>query len=227
MKLFSKKLLTVLAVILSVSALTATALTGCTPKAQDFVFEAEEAILIDTEDEAATTAQGYKPMTLEKTTEWTEDGSEGPEVTNVGYFSSKGDTIKFVINSSTECTATLTLRAASGVADMATMDWNTFTFTMKEIDLSLGEVVKVTNNDAEVALTGILPSTPNSSWMNAACYHHFGEGKGNIKLKKGENVILLTIVGTMGINVDKITINAASELTFTKTDNSERLPSAA
>lgn len=98
---------------------------------------------------------------------------------------------------------------------------------MKEIDLSLGEVVKVTNNDAEVALTGILPSTPNSSFMNAACYHHFGEGKGNIKLKKGENVILLTIVGTMGINVDKITINAASELTFTKTDNSERLPSAA
>lgn len=226
MKLFNKKLLTVLAVILSVSALTATALTGCAPKAQDFVFEAEDAILIDTEDESAKNAQGYKPITLEQATEWTEDGSEGPEVTNVGYFSSTGDTIKFVINSSRECAATLTLRAASCVFDLATVDWSTMSFTMKEVDLSEGDVVSIKNNGTEIAMTGILPSTPNSSFMNAACYHHFGEAKGTVNLKKGENVITLTIVGTMGINVDKITINAASDLTFTKTDNTERLPSA-
>lgn len=226
MKLFNKKNLILLAVMLTVSVLTMTAFAGCAPEAKDYVFEAEDAILIDTEDETLTTAQGYSTMTLEKTTEWTEDGSEGPEVTNVGYFASAGDTIKFVINSSEECTATLTLRAASGYADFETMDWTTWVFTMKEIDLSEGDVLSVTNNGDEVALTGILPSTPNSSFTNAACYHHFGEAKGSIKLKKGENVILLTIVGQMGVNVDKITINAASNLTFTKTDNSSRLPSA-
>ena len=42
--------------------------------------------------------------------------------------------------------------------------------------------------------------------------------------QNGQKSVVITFLKRGGINVDKITINAASELTWTETDNSDRVP---
>jgi len=210
-----KKILTTIFAA-TLGAATLAIFASCAPAASDFTFEAENAII---DDDGA-----QSPVTVENTTEWTESGDEGVEVTNIGYFTTSGETLTFKIESTHECDATLTLRAASGVCDMETLDWTTFMFTMKEVDLSENEYITLKVNGTEASLSGVLPETENSSWYLPASYHHFGEGTADIHLTKGENIIIIEVVSEdgMGINIDKITINAASTLTWTETDNSDR-----
>ena len=87
-----------------------------------------------------------------------------------------------------------------------------------------------TVNGAECKLEGVLPGleAPMDWEVLSSYYKHYGTATAKIDLKSGENVIVLTSQGYNGgqggINVDKITINAASELTWTETDNSDRVP---
>lgn len=188
----------------------AMALTGC-GAAKDFVFEAEDAVLTD----PATVAEA-NTMTVQTGPEWTGTEEEGAEVTVVGYFSTAGQTITWNINASKDCDATLLIRGSSCAFDMTSMDFTNWTMTINELAAAdSGVTLKV--NDAEVAFTGTLPGTEGGSFTTL----HFGDYTANIHLKKGDNKIVLESV-TGGFNVDKITVNSKAELTFNKTDNSDR-----
>lgn len=188
----------------------AASLAGCGGKAQDYVFEAEKAEL----SSACMVETGP-----EYTTEVTDI-----EATQVGYFTAAGETITFKINAAKACSATLTLRAASAVAQFADP------MIFEEVDLSKGEHAVLSVNGTDCKLEGVLPGleVPMDWEVFSAYYKHYGTATAKIDLKAGENLIVLTSQGYNGgqggINVDKITINATSELTWTETDNSDRVP---
>ena len=195
---------------LTLSAALAATLAGCGGKAQDYVFEAEKAEL---------SAACMVETGPEYTTELTDT-----EATQVGYFTTAGETITFKINASKDCSATLTLRAASAVAQ-----WGE-PMVFEEVDMSKGEHAVLSVNGTDCKLEGVLPGleAPMDWEAFSAYYKHYGTATAKIELKSGENVIVLTSQGYNGgqggINVDKITINAAAELTWTETDNSDRVP---
>lgn len=192
----------------TLAASMALSLTGCGGKAQDYVFEAEKAEL---------SAACMVETGPEYTTELTDT-----EATQVGYFTNAGETITFKINASKACSATLTLRAASACAQWADP------MVFEEVDMSKGECAKLTVNGTECKLEGLLPGleAPMDMAAVSAYYKHYGTATAKIDLKAGENLVVLTSQGYAGggINVDKITINATSELTWTETDNSDRVP---
>lgn len=193
---------------LTLTALLAASLAGCGGKAQDYVFEAEKAEL-----SAACMVETGPEYTTEVTS---------TEATQVGYFTTAGETITFKINASKNCSATLTLRAASACAQWVDP------MVFEEVDMSKGECAKLTVNGTECKMEGVLPGleAPMDWEAVSAYYKHYGTATAKIDLKSGENVIVLTSQGYAGggINVDKITINAAAELTWTETDNSDRVP---
>lgn len=193
---------------LTLSAALAATLAGCGGKAQDYVFEAEKAEL---------SAACMVETGPEYTTELTDT-----EATQVGYFTTAGETITFKINASKDCSATLTLRASSACAQWVDP------MVFEEVDMSKDECAKLTVNGTECKMEGVLPGleAPMDWEAVSAYYKHYGTATAKIDLKSGENVIVLTSQGYAGggINVDKITINAAAELTWTETDNSDRVP---
>lgn len=193
---------------LTLTALLAASLAGCGGKAQDYVFEAEKAEL-----SAACMVETGPEYTTEVTS---------TEATQVGYFTAAGETITFKINASKACSATLTLRAASAVAQFSDP------MVFEEVDLSKGEHAVLSVNGTDCKLEGVLPGleAPMDWEAFSAYYKHYGTATAKIDLKSGENVIVLISQGYAGggINVDKITINAAAELTWTETDNSDRVP---
>ena len=195
----------------TLAAMIAATLAGCGGgQAQDYVFEAEKAEL-----SAACMVETGPEYTTEVTS---------TEATQVGYFTTAGETITFKINASKDCSATLTLRAASAVAQFADP------MVFEEVDLSKGEHAVLSVNGTDCTLEGVLPGleAPMDWEAFSAYYKHYGTATAKIELKSGENVIVLTSQGYNGgqggINVDKITINAAAELTWTETDNSDRVP---
>lgn len=193
--------LTLLALVLALSA--------CGGKAADYTFEAEKAELSG----ACQVETGP-----EYTTELTDT-----EATQVGYFTTAGDTITFKITAAKAGSATLTLRAASAIATFGEP------MVFEEVDMSKGEVAVLSVNGKECKLEGVLPGleAPMDWAAFSAYYKHYGTATAKIDLKAGENVIVLTSQGYNGgqggINVDKITINATSELTWKETDNSDRV----
>ena len=193
---------------LTLTAILAATLTGCGGKAQDYTFEAEKAEL--TGACAVETGPEY-------TTEVTDT-----EATQVGYFTTAGDTITFKINAAKAGSATLTLRAASACAQFSDP------MVFEEVDMSKGEHATLSVNGTDCKLEGVLPGleAPMDWEAFSAYYKHYGTATAKIELKAGENVIVLTSQGYNGggINVDKIIINATSELTWTETDNSDRVP---
>lgn len=200
--------------ILAVGTLTAlllAALSGCGGSAgTDYTFEAEKAVLTG-------------ECTLESGQEYT-DKLTSTQATHVANFKIKGDTITFNINADKACSATLTLRAASACAG-----WDDDPIVFEEVDLSKGEHATLSVNGTDCALSGKLPGlTAPMDWnVLAAYYKHYGTATAKIDLQAGENVIVLTAQGykdgAYGINVDKITINSSAELTWTETDNSNRI----
>lgn len=199
-------------------ALASLVFVGCGPDPKDFVFEAEDALLTDP-DGAETTIQ-VEEGKIEYGT--------GNEVTNVGYFTAEGASITWVIKSSHKCEeATLKLRLAAATMDMQGQ-WPNMILGIKEVDLGAGESVELTVNDTKIALSGKLDGLSGLSMADmATMFSNFKEVTVKIPLKKGENKIVLTALGDgMNVNVDKITINAGSELTMEKTDNSDRVGGA-
>ncbi len=210
------------------------ALAGCVapaPEAKDFTFEAEEATLTENDDNVAC----YQEVTEYGAAE----GADTIEI--VGYFTAADANIIWTIQSSHECDATLTLRAASTAvqANIDSSGEGPYTATTLELDMSTGEYATLTVNDVEVSFTGTLPGIAEKTFADAmtgfgeaygGMMNNYGTVTAKIHLKKGENVIALTSLGYVenninyGLNVDKITINAASNLTWTPEDNTDRAP---
>lgn len=57
--------------------------------------------------------------------------------------------------------------------------------------------------------------------QNGVSYHNFCDVEIMVDLKAGENVVVLTS-GSLGCNVDKIMLKTDVNLTFDKTDNTNR-----
>ena len=230
MKKTIKKMLGITAAAALTLSMGSMALIGCGDKGTNYTFEAEDAILGGT-------------VCVEEKHTWAgaDKLGEGDDVTIVGYLSTPGNSVTWKINAASACEATLTFTAASTVAGDNTqggMQWGqdgSLTWIVKEIDTSKNEVFKVSVNDSEVALKGTLPGLNESITFESEAdnwkmgylydngYNNHGTCTAKVKLKEGENNIVLTIVG-QGINLDKLTVKSPAELTFEKTDNSDKVP---
>ncbi len=202
-------------------AIAAFALVGC--GVQEYTFEAEDAVL---EGEAASFG-GMSPMSIETGPVYTGTDEEGAEATVVGNFNTTEQSITWTITSSKECDADIIFYAAS--AAMVVKDMTTWSMGLAEIKGDSG-VVSITNNDGTaVTLSGSLPGLETLDMSDATSWKNIGSLTGKIHLVKGENKIVLKIDGTVdgamssGINVDKIVLKASADLTFSKTDNSDKI----
>lgn len=226
------KILSLIAAGALTLAMGAFALTGCA-KGVDYTFEAEEAEL----------CEGLK---VQNGKQWTAN-DDGADVTVVSYFANAGQTITWTINAASDCNVKLKLRASScafgalnasnEVVDLGeimgsimqggAIEEGTKGYVSELKAADCGSVLKV--NDAEVTMSGTLPSTTieladGNPWALMGVYSviNCGEFTADAKLKKGENKIVLEVV-TSGFNVDSLTVNSSAELTFTETDNSDRV----
>lgn len=200
-------------------AIAAFALVGC--GAQEYTFEAEDAVL----EGMAASWGAPQPMSVETGPVYSEDG-EGEEVTVVGNFNQSEQSITWTVTSSKECDADLTLFAAS--ASM-TMDMTTYAMGLAEITGDSG-FVSITNNDGTaITLSGTLPGLEGIDMSDTTVWKNVGSLTGKIHLVKGENKIVLKLDGmpegamSGGLNVDKLVIKASGNLTFEKTDNSDKV----
>lgn len=169
--------------------------------------------------------------TIETGNEYTTDGSTGAEVTNVGYFYGTGASITWTVYAEEECDVTLTLRAAAAIQDQSGVtDWTTGAgLKFKEVDMSAKEFVELKVNNADAALTGILPGINGLDWTsmsNPSVYKNFGTATASVHLKKGANAIVINATNQQGgINIDKLTISGTTVKTYyVITDNSDRVP---
>lgn len=209
-------------------ALGMAAMVGC-GSGTDYTFEAEKAQLSQNADGVAV---------YQSAVEYSAEG-EGAAVEIVGYFTAADANIVWKITSDKECDATLTLRAASASADGAEL-WTGGKGYIKEMDLSTDTYVTLDVNGTKAKIEGKLPGlefTPAEDFSNFMDFYgsymnNYAEVTAKIHLKAGENTITLKSLGytdgavQYGINVDKITINASATLTWTETDNTDRLPPA-
>lgn len=231
MKKTIKKMLGITAAAALTLSMGSMALIGCGDKGKDYVFEAEDAILGGT----ACVEQKHLWEGVDKL-------GTGTDVTIVGYLATAGNTVTWKINAASACKATLTFTAASTVPGEGTqggMGWgeNGAVWSIKEIDTSKNEVFTVSVNGDNAALSGTLPGlnenvevdmSSQEGWMTMMGlydngYNNHGTCTAKVNLKEGENTIVLTIVG-QGINLDKLTVKSPAELTFEKTDNSDKVP---
>lgn len=228
---FKKTFAAIAAGALSV-AMGAAVFAGCA-KGTDYTFEAEDAVLAD-------------GLQVQAGKQWTKD-DDGEELTVVSYFATAGQTITWTINAASDCNVKLKLRASScafgalnasnEVVDLGeimgslmqggAIEEGTKGYISELKAADCGSVLKV--NDAEVTMSGTLPSTTiepadGNPWALMGVYSviNCGEFTADAKLKKGENKIVLEVV-TSGFNVDSLTVNSSAELTFTETDNSDRV----
>jgi len=234
-----KKILGIAATSALALTLGAFALTGC-GGGKNYTFEAEEAILEEPEGFQENPWFGIKAMDLEAK----QDGDE--DVTAVGYFSVKGMTITWKVEASADCEATLnifgsstkfkTVTKADGTAieyDQTT--WQPTNVTadddvvggIDELDAeNCGVALKVNGEEAE--MSGTLPGKEVTVKYAEAggIYGMYIGGKytAKVSLKKGENVIVLEVVGDQGggFNVDKMVLKSSATLTYTPVDNSDR-----
>lgn len=204
-----------------VAVFSMAALGGCAPDPQDFTFECEQMII----EGSGQGSAGASPSNIETEGIYIDGVELGDEATFVGTFSDAGSKLTFVVTSDVECDATFTLHAASAKMGMAA-DWSDA--WIDEIDLeditADGTTVSITNNGGDpITLKGTLPGT---TWEGGfagmgtpGVWHHVGSGTGTIHLVKGENKIVIEHVESIGINYDKVVINAAANLTWTPTEN--------
>ena len=201
-------------------AIAAFMLVGC--GAKEYTFEAEDAVL---EDEASSFG-GPSPMSIETGPVYTGTDEEGVEATVVGHFNQHEQSITWTITSSKECDADITFYAASAAmkADATFQNWS-----LAEITGESG-VVSITNNGGKaVVFSGTLPGLATLDTQDSTSWKNIGSLTGKIHLVKGENKIVLMIDGSVdgamssGINVDKIVIKTDANLTFEKTDNSDKV----
>lgn len=200
---------------------------------KDGVLEAENAVLKG--EQISQMGGEPAPITVETGATYVDGVQSGPEVTNIGYFSTAGQSLTFTITSDKECDATIKLVAASANMGMTMEgeDWSTMKFVLNPVDLAAATTganatIKLSNNGGDaIALTGTLPGLDPLDMSAPGAWRYMGEGTGTIHLVKGENVIVLELIGAgVGINVDKLVIVTDAKLTWKPTDNSDRIPSA-
>ena len=196
-------------------AMGAFALTGCA-KGVDYTFEAEDAVAVGTGN---VNGQGQGDPTISADSAYKLNGELVENATLVGIenFNTVGQTITWTVVSASDCKATITLYAASAAMYMGESGMG-----LKEIDFGTTEAYKVTCNDTAASMTGKLPGVVWADWngmKEPGAWWNIGTVSGTINLKKGENVIILQVVGAVdgamsaGLNVDKIVINSSAELT--------------
>lgn len=208
----------------------AVACASCGVSGDDYTFEAENAVL----STAPQVETGFV---------WDGDkASTSTEATMVGYFTAANETITFNIKAEAACKVEITLYASSTNSNMRAFfgDEAPEKFIIDAIDLSKDEAVKLSVNGTDAKLKGTLPGLtldpPEGDmglfgWMMdgtwGALMKNIGTGKVVVDLKEGDNTIVLTAQGMNGgqggINVDKIVVKSPSKLTWTPTDNSDRV----
>lgn len=180
-------------------------------------FEAEDALLDD------NGAASNSTMVIEVgKREFTESGkTNGALVSNVGYFGggAQGQTITWKFNAKSEIKGVkLTLRLASSDGEWGDK-------LIREIDLGAEGAPTLKVNGADVSLEGKklvgLEGLTQDDMQNGVAYHNFCDIEITVDLTAGENTVVLTS-GSKGCNVDKIMLKTDVEVTFEKTDNSDR-----
>ena len=229
MKKFTKILTAVAALSMATAiGFTFAACGGGGTVVKDGVLEAEYAVLYGEQAGQG----GGSPITVETGPTYKDGVAEGPEATTIGYFSTAGQSLTFTITSNKECDATIKLVAASASMGMVGdwSDWANMKFVLNPIDLAAATTgadatIKLTNNGGDaIALTGTLPGLDPFDMNAPGAWKYLGEGSGTIHLVKGENVIVLELIGKgVGINVDKLVIDTNAKLTWTPTDNSDHI----
>lgn len=155
--------------------------------------------------------------------EFTESGkTDGPLVTDVGYFGGQSDnigqTITWKFTSDKAATVKLTLRIASAVGSWSDKK-------IDPIDLGAEGAPSLKVNNSDVDLTGKelkgLSGLTQEDMQSGVAYSNFTEVEITVNLVAGDNTVVLTS-GAKGCNPDKIMITTDAVLTFVNTDNSAR-----
>ena len=173
-------------------------LTGCF--AQKYVFEAEYAIVAD--------GNGMWPPNLEKETTDDEGNVSPGGLSNV----SDGSTVTWKIVSDKAETATVTLNVASFLKN-----WGAEVMGSTIGIPDMTQALALTVNGVPVTITG---SIPDGDSMEVYPFEF------EVELVAGENTFVVTALGTgetVNLFLDNLTIQTNAELTFTETDNSDRI----
>ena len=204
------------------------AMVGCGVSGDPYTFEAEDGEL------------GGAAQVEEGKHFWAGSLNEqGDELTQVGYFTSEGATLTFNVTAEKAAKVELNFRLASAASDTSkmTMDWTTWavggTYIIKSIDLSKGNVIKLTVNGEEVKLKGTLPElTIDLEGANMMAIYdspmcNYQDVKVVVNLKEGANKIELAALGyteeievegadpvtvNYGVNIDKVIITSPVKL---------------
>lgn len=185
-------------------------ITGCSED-QGYRFEAEHAIITD--------GTGmWNPITgvgIDVS------GSELARVDGLANISD-GSSLTWKITSDKATTAAITLRAASH-----RRDW------MAEEPKSIGiddvsKALALTVNGAAVAVSGSIPGGAylSEDVSKGALAYHVADITVTVDLVAGENIIVFTALGTTeeyNFFMDCLIVETDAELTFTETDNSDRV----
>lgn len=175
----------------------ALALTGC--GAQEYVFEAEYAIVAD--------GSGMWTPNLEKESK-TEDGDTvAGGICNV----TDGSTVTWKIVSDKAEKATVTLNIGSYLKNWGSQPMGTI--GVKDMT----KAMTLAFNGTPIEITG---SIPDGATMEIVAFEF------EVDLVAGENVFVLTALGTseeVNLFVDSLVIETGATLTFTETDNSDRI----
>ena len=173
------------------------ALAGC--GAQEYVFEAEYAIVAD--------GSGMWNPNLEKESK-TEDGDVVPGgICNV----TDGSTVTWKIVSDKAEKATVTLNIGSYLKN-----WGEQTMGTIGIE-DMTKAMTLTVNGAPVTITG---SIPDGTSMEIVAFEF------EVDLVAGENTFVVTALGTseeVNLFIDSLIIETGATLTFTETDNTDRI----
>ena len=184
-------------------------ITGCSA-AQAYTFEAEHAIITDGSGmwnpvtEIGVDVSGDEPVRA--------DG-----ISNI----SDGSALTWKITSDKAAKATITLRAASHLRD-----WGTEIGGSIAVE-DISKALALTVNGATVAISGTLPGgavLPEDAEGGTA--YMIAEITVEVDLVAGENTIVFTSLGTgadYNLYMDSLIVETDAELTFTETDNSDRV----
>lgn len=188
-------------------------ITGC-GSAQEYVFEAEHAVITD--------GSGMWPPVTQVGVD--ASGNELVRVDGISNFSD-GSAMTWKITSDKAATATITLSVGSHLRD-----WGVDDGMVHGIE-DISKALSLTVNGASVAITGSVPEgsatlSEESEDTEGALAYYMGKTTVEVELAAGENTIVFTSLGTgeeYNLFMDSLVVETSAELTFTQTDNSDRV----
>lgn len=190
----------------------ALSLAACGGSTEAYVFEAEHALITDGTGTWAPVTQVGIDMNTDKPARV--DG-----ISNI----SDGTTLTWKITADKAGSATITLRVGSHLRE-----WGIDDAQINAI-ADISQALSLSVNGAPVAITGSVPGGPQTVPEDAdegALAYFIADIPVEIQLKAGENVISFTALGTSNdynLFMDSLAVKTGSTLTFTETDNSDRV----